>query len=72
MLYISHNKHRTISYQLAHGLQLGMTQDGHCYDLPPCHTIIQMFSSDFHDAAYCKDLYLYMVRHVHIFLCTFL
>jgi hypothetical protein len=43
-----------------------------CYDLTPCHTIIQMFSSDFHDAAYCKDWYLFMVRHVHIFLCTFL
>jgi hypothetical protein len=40
-----------------------------CYDLTPCHTIIQMSSSDFHDAAYCKDLYLFMVRHVHIFLC---
>jgi hypothetical protein len=43
-----------------------------CYDLTPCHTIIQMFSSDFHDAVYCKDVYLFMVRHVRIFLCTFL
>jgi hypothetical protein len=42
------------------------------YDLAPCHTIIQMFNSAFQDAAYCKDLYLFMVWHVHIFLCTFL
>jgi hypothetical protein len=43
-----------------------------CYDLTSYHTIIKIFSSDFHDAAYCKDLYLFMVRHVHILLCTFL
>jgi hypothetical protein len=47
---------------LWHGLRLAK----HCYDLSPWLTIIQMFSLDFHDAAYCKDLYVFMVRHEHI------
>jgi hypothetical protein len=37
-----------------------------CYDLTPCYTIIQMFSSDFRMLAYCKGWDPFTVRYVHI------